>query len=104
MEETMQLQRMDTVWQTLVESKVIGNVVTDFFPRLQLYVIYRRKRISLGDKLSIAAAQSQPDNIECECDDADFEMKQILSNSKFVMVSRFNSYLVIISRNRYSFI
>jgi hypothetical protein len=84
-EGTMQQQRMDTVLQKLVESRVIGDVVTDFFPCVQLYVIYRHKWISLGDELSLTVAQSQPDNIECKCEDADFEMKQILSHSKFVI-------------------
>jgi len=91
---------VNAVWQKFKEARVIGDVVNNFVPRIYVHVIYRHKRFSLGNELPFSVAQSQPDNIEIETEDFDVDMQQQVSNSKFVIVSRLNSYFVILLGNR----
>ena len=46
------LQHVQLIRNKLKESGVIGDIVNDFVPHMQLYVIFGNKRISLGEHLS----------------------------------------------------
>ena len=92
---------MEKIKQKLVESGVIGDVVNNFLPRVELYVVYRHKRIRLGESLPLSVLQSKPDDLQCECNDNDLEMKDILRNYKFVIVRLFISCFMKILRNSY---
>eukprot|EP00253_Pinus_taeda_P026589 PITA_26589 len=77
---------MEIVRQKLVESAVIGDVVNNFIPRVQLYIVYGTNRITFGDTLPFRVFQSKPDDVQLECDDNDLEMKDNFMNAKFVIV------------------
>jgi hypothetical protein len=49
---------MEAIKQELVEAGVIGRVVDDFNPHIQLILFYGDKRISLGEELSLADADT----------------------------------------------
>jgi hypothetical protein len=83
---------MQAIRSELKESGVIGEVVNDFLPHMQLYVQFGNKRISLGEYLSPANVQRQPDSIEIEHEN--LSLMNALENSRFVLVCNFHLYLV----------
>lgn len=63
---------MEDIKRKLVESGVIGQVVDDFNPLMELTAFYRDKRISLGDEVTRAEVEHAPTELEYYTDTVDF--------------------------------
>jgi hypothetical protein len=61
-------QRMEERKRKLVESGVIGRVVNDFNPRLELILEYGDTQINLGDEVTPLEVQRGPTFIEYNSD------------------------------------
>ena len=81
------MERMEEIRQQLVESGVIGRVVDDFNPHLELIVCYGDKRVNLGDEVTLAEVQRHPTNLECDGDAFDPELEEIFANPELELVA-----------------
>ena len=77
----------------LIESRVIGDIIYDFSPLMQLSINFGNKRISLGDILLPVDVQSRPTSIDMSYDV--LSIPSSFQGSKLVLVRSINSYLNI---------
>ena len=81
---------MDEVKRELVKSGVIGRVLDDFDPRVQIVLFYGDKQISLGDGVTPAEVQQKPSHIHHLYNFLDRELQETFKERKLAAIVSLN--------------